>query len=166
MSVPYPAELGNHGRGVACGLSRPSKPSVWRACAAVRRSVPRSGTRTIRGPPGPVQRDFNAEAPNRVWVADFTHVAARCGIVYVALAVDVFSRAIVGWAAATTKHTTLVLNALDMALGRHERLGHAVEPGLIHHSDAGSQYPGFRFTAHLVAAAIDASVGTVGDVRQ
>jgi putative transposase len=110
-----------------------------------------------------VNRDFTAQRPNRTWVADFTHVAAWCGIVYVAFVVDVYSRAIVGWAAATNKRTPLVLNALDMALWRRDRDGHTVRGGLIHHSDAGSQYTSFRFTTHLVASGIDASIGTVGD---
>jgi putative transposase len=77
--------------------------------------------------------------------------------------VDVFSRAIVGWCAATNKRTPLVLGALDMALWRRDRDGQAVHNGLIHHSDAGSQYTSFRFTTHLVEAGIDASIGTVGD---
>jgi putative transposase len=110
-----------------------------------------------------VQRDFSADRPNRTWVADFTHVAAWCGVVYVAFVVDVFSRAIVGWAAATNKQTTLVLNALDMALWRRTRTGHKPGHGLVHHSDAGSQYTSLRFTTHLAGAGIDASIGTVGD---
>ncbi|QFY05351.1 IS3 family transposase [Nonomuraea phyllanthi] len=110
-----------------------------------------------------LQRDFTAQRPNSAWVADFTHVTAWCGVVYVAFVVDVYSRAIVGWAASLTKHTTLVLDALDMALWRRERTGHPAGPGLIHHSDAGSQYTSFRFTTHLLAAGIDASIGTVGD---
>jgi putative transposase len=110
-----------------------------------------------------VNRNFTAERPNRTWVADFTYVTAACGIVYVAFAVDVFSRAIVGWSAATNKRTALVLAALQMALWRRDHDGHTIENGLIHHSDAGSQYTSFRFTAHLVEAGIDASIGTVGD---
>jgi putative transposase len=110
-----------------------------------------------------VNRNFTADRPNRTWVADFTYVATWGGIVYVAFAVDMFSRAIVGWSAATNKRTALVLGALQMALWRRDRDGHIVENGLIHHSDAGSQYTSFRFTAHLVEAGIDASIGTVGD---
>ncbi|MEO3795822.1 IS3 family transposase [Nonomuraea sp. B10E15] len=86
-----------------------------------------------------LRRDFTATRPNAAWVADFTHVTAWRGLVYVAFVVDVYSRAIVGWAASLTKHTTLVLDALDMALWRRERTGHPAGPGLIHHSDAGSQ---------------------------
>jgi putative transposase len=110
-----------------------------------------------------VNRDFTAECPNRTWVADFTYVATWSGIVYVAFVVDLYSRAIVGWSAATNKRTPLVLAALDMGLWRRDRAGRAVGPGLVHHSDAGSQYTSFRFTTHLVSAEIDASIGTVGD---
>jgi putative transposase len=110
-----------------------------------------------------VNRDFTADRPNRTWVADFSYVATWAGFVYVAFVVDVYSRAIVGWAASTSKHTPLVLNALDMALWRRERAGRKPGKGLIHHSDAGSQYTSFRFTTHLIAAGLDASIGTVGD---
>ncbi|WP_182909957.1 integrase core domain-containing protein [Microbispora sp. H13382] len=90
-------------------------------------------------------------------------VHAWCGIVYVAFVVDVYSRAIVGWSAAMSKRATLVLDALDMAMWRRDRTGRPAGPGLIHHSDAGSQYTCFRFTTHLMTAGIDASIGTVGD---
>ncbi|MFF0526219.1 IS3 family transposase [Actinomadura nitritigenes] len=110
-----------------------------------------------------LRRDFTAPSPNRRWVADFTHVTTWAGVVYVAFVVDIFSRAVVGWAAATSKRTRLVLDALDMALWRRDRAGRPVGPGLVHHSDAGSQYTSFRFTTHLVDAGIDASIGTVGD---
>jgi putative transposase len=83
--------------------------------------------------------------------------------VYVAFVVDVYSRAIVGWSAATNKRTPLVLSALDMGLWRRDRSGRPVDTGLVHHSDAGSQYTSFRFTTHLLDAGIDASIGTVGD---
>jgi putative transposase len=84
-------------------------------------------------------------------------------MVYVAFVVDVYSRAIAGWAAATHKRAKLVLDALQMALWRRDRDGHRPGPGLVHHSDAGSQYTSFAFTAHLIEAGIDASIGTVGD---
>ncbi|WP_419197625.1 DDE-type integrase/transposase/recombinase [Microbispora hainanensis] len=93
-----------------------------------------------------VKRDFTAARPNAVWVADFTYVHAWCGIVYVAFVVDVYSRAIVGWSASTSKRATLVLDALDMALWRRGRAGRPAGPGLIHHSDAGSRCTCFRFT--------------------
>ncbi|WP_419197570.1 DDE-type integrase/transposase/recombinase [Microbispora hainanensis] len=93
-----------------------------------------------------VKRDFTAARPNAVWVADFTYVHAWCGIVYVAFVVDVYSRAIVGWSASTSKRATLVLDALDMALWRRGRAGRPAGPGLIHHSNAGSRCTCFRFT--------------------
>jgi putative transposase len=110
-----------------------------------------------------VKRRFVAGAPNRLWVADFTYVATWAGTVYVAFAIDVFSRSIVGWKASMSKETSLVLDAIDQGL--HARNYRAVDgmTRLIHHSDAGSQYTSFRFTQHLVDAGIDASIGTVGD---
>jgi putative transposase len=110
-----------------------------------------------------LNRDFTAARPNRTWVADFTHVATWSGVVYVAFVVDVYSRAVVGWSAATNKRTPLVLAALDMGMWRRDRAGRPVGAGLVHHSDAGSQYTSFRFTTHLIDAGIDASVGSVGD---
>jgi putative transposase len=85
-----------------------------------------------------IKRDFTAPAPDRRWVADFTHVAALAGTVYVAFVVDIFSRMITGWAAARHKRAKLVLDALDMALWHRSRAGRRPGPGLVHHSDAGS----------------------------
>lgn len=93
-----------------------------------------------------LRRDFTASRPNERWVADFTYVATWSGIVYVAFVVDVFSRAIVGWSAATSKRAKLVLDALDMALWRRDRAGTPAAPGLVHHSDAGSQ-GGFNWSS-------------------
>ncbi|WP_036568299.1 IS3 family transposase, partial [Nocardia sp. BMG51109] len=86
-----------------------------------------------------LNRDFTADAPNHVWVADFTYVSTWTGWTYVAFVFDAYSRAIVGWAASSTRTTTLVSKALNMAIWRRDHYGHPVEPGLIHHSDAGSQ---------------------------
>jgi putative transposase len=110
-----------------------------------------------------LKRDFTAAAPNRRWVADFTYVATLAGTVYVAFAVDIFSRMVTGWAAARHKRAKLVLDALDMALWHRSRAGRRPGPGLVHHSDAGSQYTSIAFTAHLAAEGIVPSIGTVGD---
>jgi putative transposase len=110
-----------------------------------------------------VERDFTASAPNRLWVADFTYVLTWSGVVYVAFVIDAFSRRIVGWKADTTMRTSLVLDTLEMALWTRERAGVAVASGLIHHTDAGSQYRSYRFTQRLLDAGVDASVGSVGD---
>lgn len=82
-------------------------------------------------------------------LVDFTYVATFAGFVYVAFAIDVFSRMIVGWRAATSMRTDLPLDALEMALWHRGRAGHSVN-GLVHHSDAGSQYPSIRYTDRLV----------------
>jgi putative transposase len=113
--------------------------------------------------PDLVERNFNASAPNRLWVSDFTYVAAWSGVVYVAFAIDAFSRRIVGWKADTTMKTSLVLDTLEMALWAREHHGEPVPKGLIAHSDAGSQYTSFAFTQRLVDAGADPSIGSVGD---
>jgi putative transposase len=109
-----------------------------------------------------VDRRFEAPAPNRLWVVDFTYVATWSGFVYVAFAIDVFSRMIVGWRAARTMKTDLPLDALDMALWHRGRAGQDVH-GLVHHSDAGTQYTSIRYTDRLIEAGVRASVGSVGD---
>ena len=111
-----------------------------------------------------LDRCFQAEAPNRVWVADFTYVRTWAGFVYVAFVVDVFAQRIVAWHAATSRTTDLVLTPLRIALWDRDRQGHPVGAGeLVHHNDAGSQYTSIRFTEHLAIEGIAPSVGTVGD---
>jgi putative transposase len=110
-----------------------------------------------------VKRQFTAGAPNRLWVADFTYVATWAGTVYVAFAIDVFSRKIVGWCASMSKETDLVLDAIERGLRHRDYRWREGQDKLIHHSDAGSQYTSFRFTQHLIDSGIDASIGTVGD---
>ncbi|MFE7814051.1 IS3 family transposase, partial [Streptomyces sp. NPDC057433] len=119
---------------------------------------------SVERAPDLLDRNFVAPAPNRCWVADFTHISTWSGVVYVAFVVDTFSRRIVGWSAALSKETRLVLDALDMALWQRDRDEHPHQAGeLIHHSDAGSQYTSFRLAEHLDAAGIAASIGSVGD---
>jgi len=110
-----------------------------------------------------VDRNFVASAPNRLWVADFTYAATRTGTVYVAFVIDVFSRRVVGWRAATTMTTPLVLDALEMALWTRRKDGVTDLTGLVHHNDAGSQYTSIAFTQALIDEGVDASVGSVGD---
>jgi putative transposase len=110
-----------------------------------------------------VDRDFTALAPNQLWVADFTYVATWSGTVYVAFVFDVFSRMIVGWRAATSMSTELVLDTLEHAVWTRRQRGISDLTGLVHHTDAGSQYTSFAFTHRLIEAGVDASVGSVGD---
>lgn len=86
-----------------------------------------------------VQRRFTPQAPNRLWVADFTYVPTWSGTVYVAFVIDAFSRRILGWRAATSMKTALVLDCLEMAIWARTRCGVTDLTGLIHHTDAGSQ---------------------------
>jgi putative transposase len=110
-----------------------------------------------------VERRFFATRPNQLWVADFTYVATWSGTVYVAFVLDVFSRRIVGWRAATRMKTDLVLDTLEHAIWTRQQAGVRDLTGLVHHTDAGSQYVSFAFTERLVEAGVDASVGSVGD---
>ena len=106
-----------------------------------------------------VERDFSAERPNQLWVADLTYVTTWSGFVYVALVIDAFSRFIVGWQAARSLRTDLALDALEMAIWtRHGEL-----EGLVHHSDRGGQYLAIRYTERLAEAGAVTSVGSRGD---
>jgi putative transposase len=102
-------------------------------------------------------------APNQLWVADFTYVATFAGIVNAAFIFDVFSRRIVGWRAAASMTTDLVLDTLEMAIWSWASDGAADLTGLVHHTDAGSQYTSFAFTSRLIDEGVDPSIGSVGD---
>ena len=88
-----------------------------------------------RQAPDLVERNFTAEAPDRLWVADITYIPTWAGFVYLAVVLDAYSRRIVGWSMATTLATQLVLDALDMAL-----VTRRPSDGVVHHSDQGTQY--------------------------
>jgi putative transposase len=86
-----------------------------------------------------VQRQFRPVAPNRLWVADFTYVSTWSGMVYVAFVIDAYARRILGWRAATTMRTELVLDAIEQAIWARQREGVTDLSGLTHHHDNGSQ---------------------------
>jgi transposase InsO family protein len=109
-------------------------------------------------PPDLVKRQFTAERPNQLWVADITYVPTWTGFVYLAFVIDVFSRFIFGWRIARTLKTELVLDALEQALW--SRTG---TEGLIHYSDRGSQYLSIRYANRLKEARLESSVGSTGD---
>jgi putative transposase len=106
-----------------------------------------------------VERDFSAERPNELWVADLTYVATWSGFVYVAFIFDAFSRFIVGWQVSRSLRTDLALDALGMGIG--SRRGEL--EGLVHHSDRGSQYLSIRYTQRLAEAGAVTSIGSRGD---
>ena len=105
-----------------------------------------------------VKRSFEADRPNKLWVADLTYVATWTGFVYVAFIIDVFSRFIVGWRVSRSLKSDLALDALEQALAAR-----APDAGLIHHSDRGVQYLSIRYTDRLAEAGVVPSVGSVGD---
>jgi len=107
-----------------------------------------------------VNREFQASAPNRLWVSDFTYVSTWNGFVYVAFIIDAFSRRIVGWRVSRTAHTGFVFDALEQALHDRRPLHRG---GLVHHSDRGSQYVSIKYTERLLEAGSEPSVGSVGD---
>ncbi len=108
-------------------------------------------------------RQFNPPRPDALWVADFTYVATWAGFVYVAFVLDAFSRRILGWKAATSMRTDLVLDALEMAIWTRTQAGVDDLTGLVAHADAGSQYTSIRYTERLAEAGAAPSVGSVGD---
>lgn len=111
------------------------------------------------GRPAPdlVDRDFNPEGPDKLWVADITYIPTWAGFLYLAVVLDAWSRKIVGWAMQTHLKTDLVLAALDMALfNRHPS-------GVIHHSDQGCQYTSIAFGKRCREAGVRPSMGSVGD---
>jgi putative transposase len=110
-----------------------------------------------------VKRRFNPPHPNALWVADFTYVATWVGVVYVAFVLDAYSRRILGWRAATSMRTQLVLDALEQAVWVRRRDGVTTLTGLVHHTDAGSQYTSIAFTERLAETGVSPSIGTVGD---
>lgn len=110
-----------------------------------------------RPAPDRVNRDFQAEGPDRLWVADITYVSTWAGWLYLAVVVDAWSRRVVGWSMATHLRTSLVLDALRMAI-RQRR-----PAGVIHHSDQGSQYTSLAFGNRCQEAGILPSMGSTGD---
>ena len=110
-----------------------------------------------RQAPDLVERNFTAEAPDRLWVADITYIPTWTGFLYLAVVLDAYSRRIVGWSMATTLAKQLVLDALNMALTTRR------PTGVIHHSDQGSQYSSIEFGHRCRDAGVRPSMGSVGD---
>ncbi|QEG87196.1 IS3 family transposase [Escherichia coli] len=104
-----------------------------------------------------VNRQFVAERPDQLWVADFTYVSTWQGVVYVAFIIDVFAGYIVGWRVSSSMETTFVLDALEQALWARR------PSGTVHHSDKGSQYVSLAYTERLKEAKLLASTGSTGD---
>ena len=147
-------------KGILVGRKRVARLMRAAGLAGVsRRKGPRTTRRREGARPAPdlVERNFTAERPDQLWVADITYVPTWAGFLYLAVVLDAFSRRVVGWAMATHLRTQLVLDALEMAL-RQRR-----PQGVIHHSDQGSQYTSIAFGSRCRRAGVRPSMGSVGD---
>lgn len=125
-----------------------------------RRKKPRTTVRDPRAVPAAdlVERQFTASERDHLWVADISYLPTWEGFEYLAFVLDAYSRRLVGWAMASNLRAELVTDALEMALGRRDPA-----PGLIHHSDRGSQYSSVAFGQRLAEAGAVPSMGSVAD---
>jgi len=129
------------------------------ATRAKKRFTTKSDPEHVRAP-DLVNRNFTAPRPDALWVADFTYCSTWSGVVCVAFIIDVYSRRLVGWKAARSMNTALVLDALNMAAWTRR---HTSLDGLICHTDAGSQYTSVLYADRIDEVGAAPSIGTVGD---
>jgi len=146
-------------KGIRVGRKRVARLMSQAGLAGVSRR--KFVTTTVKGDrrqaPDLVERNFTAEAPDLLWVADITYVPTWAGFLYLAVVLDAYNRRIVGWSMATTLATQLVLDALNMALATRR------PKGVIHHSDQGSRYTSIEFGQRCREAGVRPSMGSVGD---
>jgi transposase InsO family protein len=148
-------------QGKTCGKNRVARLMRKHGIRARR---PRRRVRTTNSKhswpvaPNLLDRQFAAAAPNRKWVADLSYIDTDEGWLYLATVMDLFSRRIVGWAMADHMETSLVEQAMRMALIRRRP-----SAGLLHHSDRGSQYASKNYRALLAAWGITVSMSRTGD---
>ena len=148
--------------GVAVSRKRVARVMRSVGVAGVsRRRGPRTTRRNAQARPAPdrVERRFEADAPNRLWVADITYVPTLAGFLYLAIVLDVFSRRVVGWAMAGHLRTALVVEALEMAVDQRRPVA------VIHHSDQGCQYTWVSLRRSLRERGVALSMGSVPIAR-
>ena len=124
-----------------------------------RRRGPKTTQRNVDARPAAdlVERDFRADGPDQLWVADITYVPTWAGFLYLAVVLDAWSRRVIGWAMATHLRTELVLDAMNMAVWQRR------PQGVIHHSDQGTQYTSIAFGLRCKEVGVRPSMGSVGD---
>jgi putative transposase len=151
--------------GVRCArkrVARLMREAGLFGCGGRRRRKARTtlGPQSERIPPAPdlVKRNFTPEAPDRLWVADITYVRTWEGWLYLSFVLDSYSRKIVGWSMSNRLKTDLVVDAVNMAIYNRRPA-----PGLIHHSDRGSQYTSVEFGSRLKEEGLLPSIGSVAD---
>jgi putative transposase len=149
--------------GVACGLHRIERLMRLHGLRARprRRRLPSDlGERRVSAvAPNRLDRSFEAPAPNRKWIADFTYIWTAEGWLYVAAVLDLFSRRVVGWSMSASMTAQLVTDALTMAIWRRGK-----PETLLHHSDRGSQYTSEQFQRLLADHGITCSMSRSGNV--
>ena len=149
--------------GVSCGLNKIERLMRVNALRARprRRALPKDdGLRSIAAiAPNLLDRQFNADQPNRKWIADFTYVWTAEGWLYVAAVIDLFSRRVVGWSMKAEMNAQLVTDALMMAIWRRGK-----PDALLHHSDRGSQYTSEQFQKLMADHGVDCSMSRSGNV--
>lgn len=154
--------LRREGHDVArCTVERLMRKLGLKGVMRGKKTITTNPDKTRSCPHDKVNRQFNAQQPDQLWVSDFTYCPTWSGMVYVAFVIDVFARRIVGWRASTSMTIQLVLDALEQAIWQRRP---AMNKTLTHHSDRGSQYLSMKYTERLAAAQIEPSVGSVGDV--
>jgi putative transposase len=152
------AELAASGRRVGCKrVARLMRAADLRGVSRRRSFTTIVRDERARPAPDLVNREFHAERPNQLWVADIAYISTWSGFLFLAVVLDVWSRRIVGWSMATHLRTELVLGALDMALEQRR------PKEVIHHSDQGTQYTSIGFGARCRGAGVKPSMGSVGD---
>jgi transposase InsO family protein len=147
-------------RGLMCSKNRVARLMASEGLQAKQTRRFRSTTRrnkAHRAAPNLLKRDFTADRPDQKWLADITYISTLEGWLYLAAILDLFSRKIVGWAMSDRITTDLTLAALRMAVRQRRP-----EPGLVHHSDQGSQYTDSRYQDVLKANGIQPSMNGVG----
>lgn len=156
------------GHGIPCSRKRVARLMREAGLQGVSRRRTKGLTR--RNPKRPsfgdqVKRQFSAEAPNCLWVADITQHKAAEGWLYLAVILDAYSRKVIGWAMAHHLRAELAIDALNMAIkNRPRRNERRVQPArVVHHSDHGAQYTSLAFGKRLEQAGILGSMGSVGD---
>lgn len=149
-------------RGVRCGRHRVARLMRLNGIVAAGRPRRRPVTTQRRAGaptwPNLLRQDFQAEKPNQKWVADITYIDTQEGWLYLAALVDLCSRSVVGWSMGEDLKATLVEDALAMALGRR-----AVDDGLLHHSDQGTQYTSDAYQGRLAELKARVSMSGVGN---
>lgn len=153
-------ELGEQGR--RCSRKRIERlmrqHNIRGKCKRRRKVVTTDSQHSLPVAPNQLNQEFQAEAPNRKWLADITYIPTAEGWLYLACVLDLFSRKIVGWAMDETMTTTLVMDALDMALAQRKPT-----VGLLHHSDRGSQYASLAYQDRLAAQQMEVSMSRTGN---